>query len=147
MRIMDFREAKACLDEYRISLDATCGMINSNVAKGELGDAIGKLNDSVLTMLQGHQKEALALSVLIQQEMTTRIDQMPDFLEEWTDVLVALDELRVTIDKASKVQADYLQTIAENEAKEAAKMAPHPNALAIQEFIDYRRKHYPETIT
>jgi hypothetical protein len=135
MMTMDFREAKACLDEYRISLDATCGMIKSNVAKGELGDAIAKLNDRLLTMLQDQQKEALALAVLIQEEMTTQKDQMADFLEEWADVLVALNELRVTIDKASQVPVDYLRAIAENEAKEeAAKLAPYATSLAIQRF-------------
>jgi hypothetical protein len=48
---MDLREAIACLDEYRISLANIGGMLRPNVAEGELGEAIKKLNDSLIETL------------------------------------------------------------------------------------------------
>jgi hypothetical protein len=45
------REAKACLDEYCVSLANTCLMLKPNVAEGKLREAIGKLNDSLIETL------------------------------------------------------------------------------------------------
>jgi hypothetical protein len=135
---MDFREAKACLDEYRISLDATCGMLNFNAAEGELRDAIIELNDSLIARLGVQEKEAIVLSILIMREMVRRNKWMPDFLEKGAHLSSALNELKVATDKASQVRADYFRKIAANNAKEAAKSAPNPIALAIEQF---RRKN------
>jgi hypothetical protein len=69
-KMMDLREATACLDEYCISLANICGMIKPAVAKGELTEAIGKLNTSLIETLDAQIKEAVVLSIMIQEEMT-----------------------------------------------------------------------------
>ena len=88
---MDFREATACLDEYRISLANIGGMLRPNVADGELGEAIGKLNDRLIAMLEALVKEAIVLSIMIREEMNTRHEGMLDFPDEWAELLVALN--------------------------------------------------------
>ena len=91
--MMDLREAKACLDEYSVSLATMCAMLKPNVAQGELREAIEKLNGSLIETLDVHIKEALILSIMIQQQMNARRERMLDFAGEWADVLVAIDQL------------------------------------------------------
>jgi hypothetical protein len=81
--MMDLREAKACLDEYCVSLANICGMLKPNVADGELGETMGKLNDSLIAMLNTHVKEAVILSIMIWREVNARHEQMVDFPGEW----------------------------------------------------------------
>lgn len=131
--MMDLREAKACLDEYRISLATTCEMLKPNVAEGELGEAIGKLNDSLIAMLNTHVKEALVLSIMIWRQMNAIHEQMVDFPDEWADLLVALNQLKLTTDKAAEARAEYLRKAAEKETEIA-----NPVVEAIREF---RRTH------
>jgi hypothetical protein len=111
-KMMDLREAKACLDEYRISLATTCEMLKPNVAEGELGEAIGKLNDSLIAMLNTHVKEALVLYIMIWRQMNARHEQMVDFPDEWADLLVALNQLKLATDRADEAQAEYLRKAA-----------------------------------
>jgi hypothetical protein len=113
MKIMDLGEAKACLDEYACRLNGVSGMIKPNVAAGELGKTIEKFNDSVIAQLDVLVKEALILSIMIQREMNARHEQTLDFLGEWTDLLVALNQLKLAIDEAirlgdEKARADKL---------------------------------------
>jgi uncharacterized protein (DUF1697 family) len=104
MKIMDLREAKACLDEYACRLNGVSGMIKPNVEKGELGKTIEKLNDSLIAQLNVLVKEALVLSIMIWKEMNARHEQMWDFLDEWADLLVALNQLKIATDEAERLR-------------------------------------------
>ena len=77
--MMDLREAKACLDEYSVSLDTMCAMLKPNVAQGELGETIEKLNGSLIKTLDVHIKEAVELCIFIQRGMNARRERMLDF--------------------------------------------------------------------
>lgn len=139
MKKMDLREAKACLNEYRISLNATCGMLKPVAgAEGELRNAVEKLNDGLIATLGVHRKEAIILSIAIQEELTARINQMQDFPDEWTEVVAALNELKVATDKAGQVKAGHLRAIAADESKKEGIPVLNLTVLAIDKF---RREH------
>jgi hypothetical protein len=109
---MDLREAIACLDEYRISLANIGGMLRPNVAEGELGEAIKKLNDSLIETLNAQVKEAIILSIMIWTEMNATHEQVVDFPDEWADLLVALNQLKLATDTAAEARAEYLRKTA-----------------------------------
>jgi hypothetical protein len=133
--MMDFREATACLDEYRTSLANICGMIKPPVAKGELGEVIGKINNSLIEILNEQIKEAVILSVMIHEEMNTTKEQLVDFPGEWADVLVALNQLRLATDSGAEVRAEYFRKTAEaNDVKDKGTQAGNPVSISIAEF-------------
>jgi hypothetical protein len=115
-KIMDLREATACLDEYRISLTNIGGMLKPNVAEGELREATEKLNESLIETLNAQIKEALVLSIMIREEMNARHERMLDFPGEWADVLVALNQLSLATDRAAEARAEYLRKAAASNA-------------------------------
>jgi hypothetical protein len=131
--MMDLREAKACLDEYWVSLANICGMIKPIVAEGKLREAIGKLNESLIETLNAQIKEALVLSIMIREEMTARHERMLDFPGEWADVLVALNQLSLATDRAAEAREEFLRKAAVKETKIA-----NPVSEAIRE---YKRTH------
>jgi hypothetical protein len=104
--MMDLREATACLDEHRISLATTCGMLKPNVAKGELGKVIGELNDSLIERLNAQEKDATILSIIIWEELKETHEQMVDYPGELADLLVALDQLKLATDKATEAREE-----------------------------------------
>ena len=128
---MDLREAIACLDEYRISLAKIGGMLSSNVADGELGEAIKKLNDSLIETLNAQRKEALILSILIREEMNATHEQVVDFPDEWADLLVALNQLKLATDTAAQARAEYLRKTSVSNVSVSNLSA---SAQAIREF-------------
>ena len=127
--MMDLREAKACLDEYSVSLATTCAMLKPNVAQGELGETIEKLNGSFIKTLDVHIREAVKLCIIIQRGMNARRERMLDFTREEADVLVALDRLRLATNKAAEARAEYLRKAAVKETE-----TPNRVAEAIKEF-------------
>jgi hypothetical protein len=132
MRKMDLREAKACLDEYRVSLDRTRGILIPSTGEGELRDAVEKRNARLMALLEVERKEALILSKTIVLEMIARDDkQLLDFLE-WAEIVDALIELWVAIDKAEQARAEYLNP---DEAKEKGKGDPNAPVVVIQEDL------------
>jgi len=106
---MDLREAIACLDEYRISLANIGGMLRPNIAEGELGEAIKKLNDSLIETLNAQEKEAMILSIMIWRELKATHEQVVDFPDGWADLLVALNQLNLATDTAAEARAEYLR--------------------------------------
>jgi hypothetical protein len=131
---MDLREAIACLDEYRISLANIGGMLRPNVADGELGAALGKLNDSLIETLNAQVKEARILSILIWEEMNATHAQMVEFPDEWADLLVALNQLKLATDAAAQARAEYLRKTAASNVN--AKGTETANAIR-----EFRRRH------
>jgi hypothetical protein len=131
--MMDLREAKVCLEEYCVSLANTCGMLKPKVAEGKLGEAIEKLNDKLLAMLEAQVKEALVLSIMIREDMNERHERMVDFPGEWADVLVALNQLSLATDSAAETRTEYLRLVAVEETRLVS-----PIVAAI---IEYRRTH------
>ena len=115
-KVMDLREAIACLDEYRISLANIGGMLRPNVAEGKFGEAIKKLNDSLIETLDAQVKEAKILSIMIWEEMNATHQQMADFPAEWADLLTALNQLKVATDTAAQARAEYLRKTAASNA-------------------------------
>src|SRR5437667_7784866 len=117
--MMDLREATACLDEHRILLAAISDMLKLNVAKDEAGQAIGKFNDGLIETLNSQLKDAVILSILVCEEMTEIREQLMDFPGELADFFVALNQLRLVIDKATGVSEEYRrQAEAANKEKE-----------------------------
>ena len=108
-KMMDLREAKACLDEYRISLATACEMLRPTVAEGELGEAIGELNDTLIAMLNTHVKEARILSIMIWEQINATHEQIVEFPDELADLLVALNQLKLATDRAAEVREEYLR--------------------------------------
>lgn len=132
---MDLAESKACLDEYRISLDSTCGMLRPTAGvEGELRSAIEKLNDSLIATLDVHRKEAVILSILVQEELSARMGKLLDFPAELTAVTVALKELRVAVDKADQARADHLRAIADDKARKEGIPVRSAFSLALEKF-------------
>jgi hypothetical protein len=111
-KMMDLREAKLCLDEFRVSLEATSAMIKPNVAKGELYEYVEEANRSLNVVLGMHAKEALILSILVQRRLTAILVKAQGFPDACNDVLVALNELQLAINKATEAQARYEQKAA-----------------------------------
>jgi hypothetical protein len=133
--MMDLREAKACLDEHRILLAAIPGMLKPNVARGEAGQAIGKFNDGLVETLNSQLKDAVILSILIWEEIKETPEQMVDFLREGADLVVALNHLKLAIDKATEAVAEFHQAAAEaNDVKDKGTQAGNPVSIAIAEF-------------
>jgi hypothetical protein len=128
--MMDLREATACLDEYRISLVNIGEMLKPNVADDGLGEASKKLNDSLIETLNDQVKEAKILSILILEEMNATHEKMVDFPDEWADLLVALNQLKLATDTAAQARAEYLRKPSANELSASAK--------AIEEFLRTR---------
>jgi hypothetical protein len=54
-------------------------------------------------------KEAEILSIVIWEEMSATHEQVVDFPEEWADLLVALNQLKLATDTAAKARAEYLR--------------------------------------
>src|SRR5258705_11692817 len=113
--MMDLGEARACLDEHRILLAAISEMLKPNVAKGEAGQAIGKFDDGLVETLNSQLKDAVILSILIWEEIKETPEQIVDFLGEGADLVEALNQLKLAIDKATQAQAEYLRKTALNE--------------------------------
>lgn len=132
---MDLREAIACLDEYRISLATIGGTLRPNIAAGELGEAIKKLNDSLIETLNAQLKEARILSILIWQEMNAKHEQMVDFPAEWADLLVALNQLKLAIDTAAEARAEHLRKAATSNVYAETELS-----IAIREFRRKRKE-------
>jgi hypothetical protein len=131
MRKMDLREAKACLDEYRGWLDSTRGMLKQRTGEGERRDAVGKRNTKqIASLLEVHGDEARILSKIILREMTVQDQEhLSNFHNEWMEIIDALNELEVAIDKAEEARADYLNP---EEAKEKEKRDPNSPRIIIQ---------------
>jgi len=108
-KMMDFREAKACLDEYCISLANICGMIKPVIAKGELGQAIEKINNRLIERLSEEIKEAVILSTMIHEDMATITETLVDFPGELADLFEALNQLRLAIDKAIQMREEHIR--------------------------------------
>jgi hypothetical protein len=103
MQMMDYREAKACLDEFSSGLSAMCNMLRPNVAQGDLGAAIEDLNETMIVQLNALVREALILSVMVWKGISARPERMWEFPEECTEVFVALKQLDQAIANAIKV--------------------------------------------
>jgi hypothetical protein len=134
MRKMDLREAKACLEEYRVSLDAMSGKLKTSTGEDKHRDAIERRKVSlILALLEMDRKEALILSETIVLEMCARDGkQILDFLDEWTEIVGALNKLWVAIDKAQQARAEYLDP---DEAKEKAKRDPNMSPIIIRKDL------------
>lgn len=107
--MIDFQEAKACIDEYCILLANISSMLRPNVAEGELREAIGKLDDSLLPILDAHVKQARILHIMILEKTNARPEQMAVFLYEWSALLVALNKLKLATDRAAEARAEYVR--------------------------------------
>jgi hypothetical protein len=130
MEKMDLGEAKACLDEYRVWLDSTRGMVKPITAEGELRDALEKRNARLMALLEVYRKEALDLSTMILLEMFAQDDrEILGFMDEWEEIFGALGELGVAIDKAEQARAEYLNP---DEAKEKGKRDPNEPVIVIR---------------
>jgi hypothetical protein len=124
---MDLREAKMCLDEYRVSLEKTCGLLKQRTGEGAPRDVAEKLNDDrLMALLEVDRKEALVLSGWITQEMYARDDKQI-LADEWTEILVAQHKLWDAIAKAEQVQAEYLNP----EAKKKGKRYPNSPEVVV----------------
>jgi hypothetical protein len=73
------------------------------------GEAIAKLNDSLIETLNAQVKEARILSIMIWEEMNATHAQVVDFPDEWADLLVALNQLKLATDAAAQARAEYLR--------------------------------------
>jgi hypothetical protein len=131
MRKMDLREAKACLDEYRVWLDTTCGMLKQRTGEGERRDAVGKRNTSLIAaLLEVYRDEARILSKIILREMIVQDQEhLSNFHNEWMEIIDALKELEVAIDKAEQAREEYLNP---DEAKEKGKGDPNSPRIIIR---------------
>jgi hypothetical protein len=110
-------------------------MIKPAVADGELGEAIGKINISLIEMLDARIKEAVILSVMIYEKMTETEEQMADFPGEWADMFVALNRLKLATDAAAEARAEYFGKTAEsNDVKAQATQAGNPVSNSFAEF-------------
>ena len=117
--MMDLREATACFDEHRISLAAISGMLKPNVAEGEAGQAVEKFNARLVETLNSQLQHAVILSIVVCEEMKETPEQLLEFPSELADFFVALNQLRLNIDKATEVGAEYRrQAEAANKEKE-----------------------------
>jgi hypothetical protein len=105
---MDFCEAIACLDEYRLSLVSMCAVLDSKVTQGEHRE----FNDRIIAAIDGHVNEAVTLSKAILDGMIDRRDQIWNFPSEWERVMIALKTLKLATDKAAQMRADYLGAMA-----------------------------------
>ena len=135
MTTMDLREATACLNEYRNLLANICRMLKPSAAQGELGEALRKVDEKLLELLDPEIKDALRLLIIIWDELG-KIPEVVDFPEELADLLVALNQLQLGINEATEARAECQRQIAANSVK--AKGAESPTAIAIREFL---RKH------
>src|SRR5439155_1077758 len=106
--MMDFREAIACLNEYQNSLANICGMLKPRVAQGELGEALRKLDEKLLELLDAEIKDALRLSIIIWEKLA-EIPEVMDFTDECADLLVALNQFKLGINEATEARAEYLR--------------------------------------
>jgi hypothetical protein len=105
--MMDLREATACFDEHRISLAAISSMLKPNVSEGEVGQAVEKFNARLVETLNSQLQDAIVLSIVVCEEMKEIPEQLLDFPGEFADCFMALNQLRLTIDKATEVGAEY----------------------------------------
>ena len=102
---------------------------------GEAGQAIGKFNDGLVETLNSQLKDAVILSRLIWKEIKETPEQMVDFLGEGADLVVALNQLKLVIDKATEARAEYFRKTAEaNDVKAKGTEAGNPVSIAIAEF-------------
>ena len=106
MQMMDYREAKACLDEFSSGVSAMCNMLRPNVAQGDLGAAIEEFNESVIAQLNARVREALILSIAVRKGISARPERISEFLEDCTEVWVALNQLDQAIANAIKVREE-----------------------------------------
>ena len=105
--MMDFQEAKACLDEFRDDLKETCRLLAFSV--GERQDIFGQGHDLLISQLKQLSFEARILSGRIAEEINALHKSSLDFWNE-TDVLMdSIFQLWDAIEEASKTEAGYLQ--------------------------------------
>src|SRR6266478_939790 len=130
-RLMNFREAIICLDEYSVSIGNFSGMLKPNSAQGELGEALRKVNDALMEKLKDRVKESAILSILINEELIENREQMADLPAEWADVLEALTRVKLASNTAAEAQAEYLR---ETATRNAAAKAPSALRAAIDKF-------------
>src|SRR5258706_16411553 len=78
-------------------------------------------------------KDAVILSILIWEEIIETPEQMVDFLGEGADLVEALNQLKLAIDKATEAVAEFHQAAAEAKAK-AVKDNSNSIAAAIDAF-------------
>jgi hypothetical protein len=107
MRMMDFREAKACLDEFSSGLSAISDTLKPNVAEGELGAVLEELNASLLIQLAALIKDSLILSTMVMEGLSETPERMVDFLEDYGEVLAARNRLDLAIAKANNVRKEF----------------------------------------
>jgi hypothetical protein len=131
--MIDLQEATACLDEHRILLAATSGMLKPDVAEGEADQAIGKFNDRLIETLNSQLQDAVILSILVCEEMKETPEQLVNFPGEMADFFVALTQLRLGINKAAEAVAEFHQAAADSAKAKAIKNS-NSTALAVQEF-------------
>src|SRR5438445_11648314 len=130
-RLMNFREAIICLDEYSVSIGNFSGMLKPNSAQGELGEALRKVNDALMEKLKDRVKESTILSILINEDLIENREQMADFPAEWAQVLEALARVKLASNTAAEAQAEYLR---ETAARNAAAKAPGSLSAALAKF-------------
>jgi hypothetical protein len=131
--MIDLQEAAACLDEHRILLAATSGMLKPDVAEGEAGQAIGNFNDRLIETLNSQLQDAVILSILVCEEMKETPERLVDFPGELADFFVVLNQLRLGINKAAEAVAEFHQAAAEAKAK-AVKDNSNSTAAAVDAF-------------
>jgi hypothetical protein len=137
---MDFREAIACLNEYQNSLANICRMLKPSVTQGELGDALRKLDEKLLELLDAEKKDALRLSIIIWEKLPEIIEEVVDLPEELPDLLVALNQLKLGINEATEARAEYLRKSEANNVTERG----NSTAEAIEEFMREERLRFKE---
>src|SRR5438552_4415052 len=130
-RLMNFREAIICLDEYSVSIGNFSGMLKPNIAEGELGEALRKVNDALMEKLKDRIKESTILSILINEALKENREQMADLPAEWADVLEALTRVKLASNTAAEVQAEYRR---QAEAASIKAKAINPVVAAIREY-------------
>jgi hypothetical protein len=138
--MMDFREAIACLNEYRNSLANICRMLKPSDAQGELGEALRELDERLLELLDDEKKDALRLLIIIWEKLPEIIEEVVDLPEELPDLLVALNQLKLGINEATEARAEYLRKSEANNVTERG----ISTAEAIEEFMRKQRLRFKE---
>jgi hypothetical protein len=133
---MDLAETKACLDEYRRSLDATCGMLRPMAcAEDDLRSALDEMNARLIATLDVRRHEAAILAIVVQEELSARMAEILEFrAAELNEVLVALNELKLAVSKVDLTRADHLRVIEADKAAKEAIPVRSPLSLALEKL-------------